>query len=137
MNPRPPCSTRTDTLFPYTTLFRSRHRTPHLRAFRARGGRAFRSDAAPDRPNRVRSRRRRGTEESGRAEGLRQSVLLWKQEPRATSDTNRCTGFLLSQEYDLSQFSRTSPRTDGKSVDKEKSVAVRVDLGGGRTIKKK
>src|SRR3546814_4684407 len=83
--------------------------SPHLRAFRARGGRAFRSDAAPDRPNRVRSRRRRGTEESGRAEGLRQSVLLWKQEPRATSDTTRCPGFLLSQEYDLSQFSRTSP----------------------------
>src|SRR3546814_14911361 len=23
MSPRPPCSTRTDTLFPYTTLFRS------------------------------------------------------------------------------------------------------------------
>src|SRR3546814_4372202 len=26
MNPRPPRSTRTDTLFPYTTLFRSAHR---------------------------------------------------------------------------------------------------------------
>src|SRR3546814_4136386 len=96
MNPRPPCSTRTDTLFPYTTLFRSRHRTPHLRAFRARGGRAFRSDAAPDRPNRVRSRRRRGTEESGRAEGLRQSVLLWKQEPRATSRSEEHTSELQS-----------------------------------------
>src|SRR3546814_2874097 len=30
MNRRPPRSTRTDTLFPYTTLFRSvRHRVPH------------------------------------------------------------------------------------------------------------
>src|SRR3546814_16337433 len=26
---RPPRSTRTDTLFPYTTLFRSRHAMPH------------------------------------------------------------------------------------------------------------
>src|SRR3546814_20098479 len=119
MNPRPPCSTRTDTLFPYTTLFRSRHRTPHLRAFRARGGRAFRSDAAPDRPNRVRSRRRRGTEESGRAEGLRQSVLLWKQEPRATSDTTRCPGFLLSPENDLHQFSRTPHRSEERRGGKE------------------
>src|SRR3546814_3998382 len=33
---RPPRSTRTDTLFPYTTLFRSRQ--PPYRAFRGRGG---------------------------------------------------------------------------------------------------
>src|SRR3546814_17853947 len=31
---RPPRSTRTDTLFPYTTLFRSRHRGPGLQAVR-------------------------------------------------------------------------------------------------------
>src|SRR3546814_7789461 len=29
---RPPRSTRTDTLFPYTTLFRSRHNRPRRRA---------------------------------------------------------------------------------------------------------
>src|SRR3546814_3911544 len=35
---RPPRSTRTDTLFPYTTLFRSAHR---VRLFRGGFGRAF------------------------------------------------------------------------------------------------
>src|SRR3546814_7161320 len=35
---RPPGSTRTDTLFPYTTLFRSIFNSPH---FRARGGATF------------------------------------------------------------------------------------------------
>src|SRR3546814_1639634 len=38
---RPPRSTRTDTLFPYTTLFRSARRQdqhiPHARGFQARG----------------------------------------------------------------------------------------------------
>src|SRR3546814_63214 len=33
---RPPRSTRTDTLFPYTTLFRSRHAAAHLRRVGAR-----------------------------------------------------------------------------------------------------
>src|SRR3546814_4249733 len=32
---RPPRSTRTDTLFPYTTLFRSSHIAPHDRTHRA------------------------------------------------------------------------------------------------------
>src|SRR3546814_2954488 len=31
MRRRPPRSTRTDTLFPYTTLFRSAHQRPHRR----------------------------------------------------------------------------------------------------------
>src|SRR3546814_3041599 len=34
---RPPRSTRTDTLFPYTTLFRSRRHAPRLRSQPARG----------------------------------------------------------------------------------------------------
>src|SRR3546814_2177215 len=33
---RPPRSTRTDTLFPYTTLFRSNLAGPHVRAWKAR-----------------------------------------------------------------------------------------------------
>src|SRR3546814_14696242 len=35
---RPPRSTRTDTLFPYTTLFRSARRTPPVPSPSARGG---------------------------------------------------------------------------------------------------
>src|SRR3546814_21016785 len=38
---RPPRSTRTDTLFPYTTLFRSIGRAHRLRLFRGGFGRAF------------------------------------------------------------------------------------------------
>src|SRR3546814_10333671 len=36
MSRRPTRSTRTDTLFPYTTLFRSTHRRPHARRHRRR-----------------------------------------------------------------------------------------------------
>src|SRR3546814_20302489 len=46
MLPRPPRSTRTDTLFPYTTLFRS------LRDGRGRSARAGRAGAARARPQR-------------------------------------------------------------------------------------
>src|SRR3546814_14168449 len=42
---RPPRSTRTDTLFPYTTLFRSQHRPSNHREHRDRGCRACRDDA--------------------------------------------------------------------------------------------
>src|SRR3546814_2328146 len=70
---RPPRSTRTDTLFPYTTLFRSRHGnagSSHLRQSRARqdrlrsrgGGRhgiarsrPVRARASPSRARRTRS----------------------------------------------------------------------------------
>src|SRR3546814_18925466 len=37
MIPRPPRSTRTDTLFPYTTLFRSLGHTSNESSFRSRG----------------------------------------------------------------------------------------------------
>src|SRR3546814_3772406 len=49
---RPPGSTRTDTLFPYTTLFRSDRRNAarraHLSLFRGRGAAAARADARID-----------------------------------------------------------------------------------------
>src|SRR3546814_7197311 len=52
---RPPRSTRTDTLFPYTTLFRSRRRADqppadHAPVGRRRACRNARSPARPDRP---------------------------------------------------------------------------------------
>src|SRR3546814_16499225 len=43
---RPPRSTRTDTLFPYTTLFRSSRRAARGQAARTRGGRAIRATGA-------------------------------------------------------------------------------------------
>src|SRR3546814_6496720 len=47
---RPPRSTRTDTLFPYTTLFRSEHRRHHgRRALRAGAGEEGPRQAAPGR----------------------------------------------------------------------------------------
>src|SRR3546814_10361565 len=45
MIPRPPRSTRTDTLFPYTTLFRS----PHRRALQDRGPGILQRRQHPDR----------------------------------------------------------------------------------------
>src|SRR3546814_20294320 len=42
---RPPRSKRTDTLFPYTTLFRSRDEGPQGRGSRVRGGDRHRRDA--------------------------------------------------------------------------------------------
>src|SRR3546814_2289138 len=54
---RPPRSTRTDTLFPYTTLFRSRHRgndgrgdPVELQEARVRGGAAKHRDPVAHRP---------------------------------------------------------------------------------------
>src|SRR3546814_4937151 len=43
---RPPRSTRTDTLFPYTTLFRSRHQSAPASALRARSAKARPADGA-------------------------------------------------------------------------------------------
>src|SRR3546814_12745559 len=60
---RPPRSTRTDTLFPYTTLFRSRRVDLHHEGFTRRhheairAGHAFRIEQAVDR-DRVRALRR-------------------------------------------------------------------------------
>src|SRR3546814_7554846 len=63
---RPPRSTRTDTLFPYTTLFRSHGRAPR----RGRSGRApFPARASPPLPDRCRCRRPgRGTPRHRRSE---------------------------------------------------------------------
>src|SRR3546814_8559671 len=49
---RPPRSTRTDTLFPYTTLFRSgRGRVPFERSFGGRTAGAGRGAGGPQRPS--------------------------------------------------------------------------------------
>src|SRR3546814_3685135 len=59
---RPPRSTRTDTLFPYTTLFRSRKRQPRQPQLRGRLGREV-AGPAGDREGRLEQLRRPGQPE--------------------------------------------------------------------------
>src|SRR3546814_14850005 len=107
---RPPRSTRTDTLFPYTTLFRSPPRS--------HPGRGPRDDAlrpvvpAPGRGSR---RGRGGRAQGGPAAGRRR----------------------LAAAEDAGLLRRAPRRADRKSVVWGKSVSVRVDLGGSGIMKKK
>src|SRR3546814_6330385 len=91
MKRRPPRSTRTDTLFPYTTLFRSASRRRHVRL---RGG-APRSDArarrspvrtaSARRPAR-RSDRRRVTACAARSRNWRDSSSAYGRSEEHTSE---------------------------------------------------
>src|SRR3546814_13303087 len=108
---RPPRSTRTDTLFPYTTLFRSSPRGGHDRG----------PFGLVDHPNpevgrlfELRSRARSGDHEIGLG-GNRSG------DPRA-----QCLGLRLRL---------VAPNR--RSVGYGKSVTESVDIGGRRTIKKK
>src|SRR3546814_17016439 len=113
---RPPRSTRTDTLFPYTTLFRS---------FR------FQPRRGPRQPVQDRGQHRFavGVEQRQRIERVEQDVR--RLVPAAVFARQR----LVEQ--------REQPRRQGgngrdrKRAVTGKSVSVRVYLGGGRTIKKK
>src|SRR3546814_14576685 len=108
---RPPRSTRTDTLFPYTTLFRSRPADRSGRAWRA-GGRL----------------RRDGSGLSRIADGD-------LQHPRAEGVPVGAHGVLRGADGDRDR--RQSDPRDRKSVVEGKSVSVRVERGGRRIIKKK
>src|SRR3546814_14416203 len=107
---RPPRSTRTDTLFPYTTLFRS--------ARNARDGHDDLSDP-PDRPQ--------GTQ------GIEPVHCLHLFDPQGVA---RMVDRPSEQPWDRDRRSGHALR-DRKSVVSGKSVTVRVDLGGRRIIKKK
>src|SRR3546814_14144699 len=120
---RPPRSTRTDTLFPYTTLFRSRPDSilPLSVYFWSRicGDElrtplpVSRPDAGPGPPD----RRHRGERRTDRGAARRQ---------HAAGDALR-----PGPRVPLGQA------TDRKSVVEGKSVSVRVDFGGRRSLKKK
>src|SRR3546814_18653966 len=101
---RPPRSTRTDTLFPYTTLFRSR--CPDAPMIMIVG-------AAGDRDTRA----------FGNEHGLVRA--LPRRDKIAGIDPRGCHGLAV----DL----RTAARGDRKSVVLGRRVAVRVDHGGRRT----
>src|SRR3546814_4553608 len=101
---RPPRSTRTDTLFPYTTLFRSSTRSStssRASATASWGWRIRRSQS--DRRSCSRSTSRSdccATCCSGAGGGSRADlVLLRKQEPRVTSAVSSGSGLPLSQEH--------------------------------------
>src|SRR3546814_16872830 len=109
---RPPRSTRTDTLFPYTTLFRSHCR--HQSRFHD-------SDQILAR-NRDRCRMRL-SQWRNQLHSRRQSLgLVYKTR---SSQSQRAT------------MGNARPAEIGRASCREKSVSVRVDLGGRRIIKKK
>src|SRR3546814_18501735 len=110
MRRRPPRSTRTDTLFPYTTLFRSSSRTFGSSALNSSG---------IDRSGYTFSGLVNGG--SGRIYGLEAAAQL-QLEPWTES---------LGLPNFMGGFG------DRKSVVSGKSVSVRVDLGGRRLINKK
>src|SRR3546814_17204600 len=111
---RPPGSTRTDTLFPYTTRFRSgRRRTRRIRTRggtcpHGRGGRA------------------------GRSESCRGPIIGLEHFTSGALE-GAPAGFLTRLLADRA----ARGGGDRKSVVSGKSVSVRVDLGGRRIIKKK
>src|SRR3546814_19506828 len=116
---RPPRSTRTDTLFPYTTLFRSAG--PDLDG----AGRVQHGRRPPDRRARADRKARRQSEPLARcaphlAAAVAESLVF-------TDATWLCT---RTSGGDLCRQAR-------KSVVKGKSEPGRVDSGGRRIIKKK
>src|SRR3546814_15353020 len=109
---RPPRSTRTDTLFPYTTLFRSDDRAASVRQHvrqRLLGG-----DEAAEHGGSHRRQEYLGIE--GKEVGIAPGGIK--------VDVHR----VVEQHIDAAEFAR-------KSVVSGKSVAVRVDLGGRSIIK--
>src|SRR3546814_20666730 len=73
---RPPRSTRTDTLFPYTTLFRSLHRLHDLLAQSRKTGPRPRSRSLSPAWANGRAGRNRG--DHGRSVGARRRILPWR-----------------------------------------------------------
>src|SRR3546814_20497927 len=121
---RPPRSTRTDTLFPYTTLFRSGLRDP-LRRWQ--------------RHHRVGQSRHRLRGGSAERHGAAQRPLRWR-DGAETREAQNARGTETQGPLSLPESGPCPLSNAGaarKSVVSGKSVSVRVDPGGGRIIKKK
>src|SRR3546814_13640310 len=118
---RPPRSTRTDTLFPYTTLFRSADRLSTVFNISAREPDGRQPDAAARRPD------------------CRKDCVA-DQRPREADRASHCGGRAgagRTLERDpVGGALRHKPR-DRKSGVEGKGVSVRVALGGRREIKNK
>src|SRR3546814_13319859 len=116
---RPPRSTRTDTLFPYTTLFRS-NRTTSLLGYTL---------AYDDRDNRIRPTRGQSLSLSQDFAGLGGSVKYVRTRLQGTKHFNLGSRFILN-------ISAEGGYIDRKSVVSGKSGTVGVCLGGGGVITK-
>src|SRR3546814_21090592 len=123
---RPPVSTRTDTLFPDTTHFRSHPARRFFGGKRREGGAAVRRGTAPRRRG-----LRRQRPDGGRADR--------RTGPRGRVGARRRDGRGLRRHpaRAASESWTDDDAGDRKSVVSGKSVSVRVDLGGRRIIKKK
>src|SRR3546814_18712229 len=131
---RPPRSTRTDTLFPYTTLFRSHARTeigsgperrrnvdarlPLFTGRRQEPAVAVAARPWPASDWRRRARHCRLFQRRALVQGRGQYPDL---RPRQYPRDQGAAGYAVRPE-------------DGKSVVRGKSVGVRVELGGGRKL---
>src|SRR3546814_16479890 len=113
---RPPISTRTDTLFPYTTLFRSIGEAAETSAQLAAGDLGVRLPVRGDDELAVLGRSFNAMADSSEAQIKARAELSLVQQ-RFVSD--------VSQEL-----------RDRKSVVKGKRVSVRVDICGRRSLKK-
>src|SRR3546814_15933350 len=118
---RPPRSTRTDTLFPYTTLFRSNHIHPETDDCAVRDTRAHSSPAW------------RAAQSARHAGQPRRKLLApceyYRRGFPACSEERRCYARCKGR----SPFMQP---VDRKSVVLGKSVSVRVNLGGRLLFKK-
>src|SRR3546814_12522158 len=116
---RPPRSTRTDTLFPYTTLFRSRQRPC----------------ASPKRIEVLKFLVDRSLKV-----GFDDFVGSIYETTSIGFDDEACLGCLRHRFHGAYKcpvaLEEHVPRQDRKSVESGKSVSVRVDFGGCRCIKK-
>src|SRR3546814_17507871 len=144
MSRRPPRSTRTDTLFPYTTLFRSSliKRSFEIAERTTEGELCRRNHQLARRIERrfaLHQRQRQlQHEQTGAEHGRNQSERTHDQKIGGHRDRRRRAINVLR---DLSLRSADGHRQHGSEVRKSvvwgKSVSVRVDTGGGRIIKKK
>src|SRR3546814_977227 len=84
---RPPRSTRTDTLFPYTTLFRSHHaQRTFARAVADRGGRRDEGDQGTDVHDRAIAARHKRRQRGLHAE--KHAGLVDRNDPRSEEHTS-------------------------------------------------
>src|SRR3546814_20691728 len=132
---RPPRSTRTDTLFPYTTLFRSGgepasggKRLDDRQPGEARGG------EEPVQP--VPAARLGGQPEHDGADEIRQAPRVLRMACRAVA-ADRVLGGGVEGPGGLTRLPVVAAGSDRKSVGEGKRVSLRVDLGGGVIIKQK
>src|SRR3546814_16511165 len=111
---RPPRSTRTDTLFPYTTLFRSRSRVTGACNARDEQKAGCRMGHAPA------------------------VLLMWAKLLTPTAPAkSRATGAAIIHRRSNEIADKLSRTVDRKSVEEGKSAEGRVDLGGRLIHKKK